>query len=101
MYSKNQRFMLDTAHTASSQVKVEWYRTSTQSLDKSRYLKDGLENDHDVRSLLSANQSEQSFKSEFSGHTIFTFHSNKEHVLFTQWEFVCNWFHMMPVEPIK
>ena len=58
--------------------------TSTQSLDKSRYLKVGLEDACEARLLLSANQSERSFQSEFSGHTIFTFHSKEEHVLLTQ-----------------
>ena len=28
--------------------------------------------------------------------SIFTFHFNEEHVLFTQWEIVSNWFRMMP-----
>ena len=43
----------------------------------------------------------RSFQSPFSGYSIFTFHFNKEHVLFTQWEIVCYWFHMMLEEPIK
>ena len=37
-----------------------------------------------VTFLLSANQSERSFQSEFGGYTIFTFNLNKEHVLFMQ-----------------
>ena len=64
-------------------------------------LKVGLEDARDIGLLLSPNQSERSIQSEFSGCTIVTFHFNEEHVLFTQWEIVCNWFHMMPVEPIK
>ena len=55
----------------------------------------------DIRLSLSANQSDWSFESEFSGYTIFTFHFNEEHGYFTQWEIVCDWFHMMPVEPIN
>ena len=56
-----------------------------------------LEDARDVRLLLS----ERSFQLEFRGWLIFTFHLNEERVLCTQWEIVCNWFHMMPVEPIK
>ena len=48
-----------------------------------------------VTFLLSANQSERSFQSEFGGYTIFTFHLNKEHVLFMQWEILCNWFQCL------
>ena len=51
--------------------------------------------------VIVSNQPDQSFLSEFSGHTIFTLHFNEKLVLSTQWEIVCNWFHMMPVEPIK
>ena len=42
-------------------------------------------------------------QSKFSGYryTIFANHFKVEHVLFTQWEIFCNWFHLMPVEPIK
>ena len=83
---------------ASSQVKVLWYHTSTQSLDKSCYVKVGLEDACDARLLLPANQSEWSFQSEFNGYTIFTFYFNKEHVFFMQWEMVCDCFQMMPVD---
>ena len=80
---------------------VKWYCTSWQSIDKGHYLKIGLEDALEVSLLLSANQSEWSFQSEFSGYTIFTFHFNEENVLFTQWEIICDWFHMMTVEQIK
>ena len=29
------------------------------------------------------------------------FHFNQEHILFAQWQVVCDWFHMMSVEPIN
>ena len=70
---------LELHFTASSQFKVLRYRTSTQSRDKSRNSKVGHEDARDVILLLSANQSELSFQSEFSGSTIFTFHFNEEH----------------------
>ena len=66
-----------------------------------KFIKDGLENARNVRFFWSANQSDQSFQSEFSGYTIFIFHFNREHVLFTQYEIDCNWFHLMPLEQIK
>ena len=88
---------------SSSQVKVHvlWYRTATQSLYKCCYLKARLEDVCDVRLILSANQSEWYFQSECCGYMIFTFHFNEEHVLFTQWKNVSNWFHIMTVVPIK
>ena len=43
----------------------------------------GLEDARDVR-LLSANQLEHSFQSEFSEYTIFIFNFKYEHVLFSQ-----------------
>ena len=56
----------------------------TQSPDKSSYLKVGLEEACDVRLLLSANQSERSFQSEYSEYTISAFHFNEKHILFKQ-----------------
>ena len=54
----------------------------TQSLDRSRYLKVGLEDVRYVILLLFANQSERSFQSRFSGCTIFTFHFNIECIVY-------------------
>ena len=73
MWTKTSKTNKQTLQS-SSQVKVLWYRTSTQSIDKSRYLKVGLEDARDskiedardVRSLLSANQSERFFQSQCS-----------------------------------
>ena len=66
---------------------------------QNRYLKVGLEDARDTRLFLSVNQSERFFPSEFGDYTNFQF--NEDHVLLTQREIVCNWFHMMSVEPIK
>ena len=55
-----------------------------------------------IRLLLSDNQSEGSFQSKFRGYTIFTFHFTRRTCFFErQWEIVCEWVHMMPLEPIK
>ena len=71
-------------HTLTSRYCDIDNRTSTQSPDKSRYLKVGLEEAREVRLLLSDNQSERYFQSEYSGYTIFAFHFNEKHVLFKQ-----------------
>ena len=79
---------------ATSQVKVLWYHTSTQSLDKSCYVKVGLEDACDARLLLPANFS-------IRVQWIYNFHflfQQRTCFFFMQWEMVCDCFQMMPVD---
>ena len=76
--------------TSSSQVKVLWYRTSTKPLDKSwawGCLWCKIVVCQPIRKIFSIRI-----------QWIYNFHF--PFLLFSQWEIICSWFHMMPVKPI-